>query len=262
MATVTVVFGGEKVSEHPVGKSAVIGRGANCDIPIDNLAVSRAHCQIINRGNTFVLQDMNSASGTYVNGRRIEEHYLNDGDEILIGKHTLVFDAKRTIEPPKEETRHADMDLPERTYVMDRGQIQERLAEMRAVGSLPQDEEPAEEPGTGFNLPPPPGKPLPRPMKASEHAAGFDPLKPQSMPQTRPQARPRAHTAKYAPPSAGGGMKAFLILSLATNVVLIFLVVVLILLMTGVIRQPQLQPPRRAPAGGTPPATTPGETPE
>ena len=62
----------------------LIGRGSACNLVIADKSVSRRHAQIINQQGTFVIQDMQSLSGTIVNGMRIVNSPLNHGDVINI----------------------------------------------------------------------------------------------------------------------------------------------------------------------------------
>ncbi|MBF0098094.1 MAG: FHA domain-containing protein [Magnetococcales bacterium] len=92
MAKVIVKFK-ETVRSHITLQKACtsIGRTSANDIAIENLAVSRRHAEIVRLQDRFLLRDLHSSNGTYVNGLRIVEHTLCDGDTILIGKHTLLF---------------------------------------------------------------------------------------------------------------------------------------------------------------------------
>jgi pSer/pThr/pTyr-binding forkhead associated (FHA) protein len=69
-----------------------IGRHRESDIFLEDLAVSRTHTTI-NRdpSGQYVLRDENSANGTLVNGQRVSEQVLRDGDEIQVGQTTLVY---------------------------------------------------------------------------------------------------------------------------------------------------------------------------
>jgi hypothetical protein len=78
----------------------VIGRGPDCDIFIDNLAVSTHHARIFFEDDQYVLEDNKSLNGTFVNKVKLDGRVLlRDGDVIEIGKHALVYyqfaDAKR-----------------------------------------------------------------------------------------------------------------------------------------------------------------------
>ena len=71
----------------------VIGRDPNCDLFIDNPAISREHASIIYRGGRFFIKDNNSSNGTFLNGEKLKEGEweIHDGDEIQIGKYKIIF---------------------------------------------------------------------------------------------------------------------------------------------------------------------------
>ena len=94
MAKVTVMFGSNTESEHTLEKTEIkIGRSMECDIVVDNLGVSRHHCSIVKEGDAWVLVDGGSNNGTYVDGKKINRHALKQGDKVVLGKHSLVYDA-------------------------------------------------------------------------------------------------------------------------------------------------------------------------
>jgi hypothetical protein len=68
-----------------------IGRSPHSDLFLDDVTVSRHHARILNDASGFLVEDLNSLNGTYVNRRRIERHQLLDGDELQIGKFKLAF---------------------------------------------------------------------------------------------------------------------------------------------------------------------------
>jgi pSer/pThr/pTyr-binding forkhead associated (FHA) protein len=67
------------------------GRHPDSDIFLDDITVSRRHAEIIRRSDGYVLRDVGSLNGTYVNRDRVEETILANGDELQIGKFKLVF---------------------------------------------------------------------------------------------------------------------------------------------------------------------------
>ena len=67
----------------------IIGRDSGNDIQIDNVAVSREHAKIIRGPNYYLIEDLNSTNGTFVNGKKINKKFLKEDDEISIGKHSL-----------------------------------------------------------------------------------------------------------------------------------------------------------------------------
>jgi pSer/pThr/pTyr-binding forkhead associated (FHA) protein len=68
------------------------GRHPDSDIFLDDITVSRRHLEITPAGDgTYVVHDLGSLNGTYVNRERIDETKLAPGDEVQIGKFKLVF---------------------------------------------------------------------------------------------------------------------------------------------------------------------------
>ncbi len=66
-----------------------IGRNPGNDILIDNLAVSDRHARIIRGADGYVLQDLDSTNGTFVNEKKVSQGALQEKDQINIGKHIL-----------------------------------------------------------------------------------------------------------------------------------------------------------------------------
>jgi pSer/pThr/pTyr-binding forkhead associated (FHA) protein len=78
------------------GAIVQIGRAPGCDIVLDDRNVSRRHAEIRRRGPVVVLIDLDSTNGTIVNGRRVREHPLADGDRITLGNSRLTFERRTT----------------------------------------------------------------------------------------------------------------------------------------------------------------------
>lgn len=77
--------------------STVIGRSELADIPVfSDPDVAERHAVISVEGRVYMVQDMGSAFGTYVNGNKVTREYLNDGDVIMVGKTKFVFRDKMT----------------------------------------------------------------------------------------------------------------------------------------------------------------------
>lgn len=68
-----------------------IGRGSQNHCPVNDPQVSRLHIRIRGTQGSWFIQDQNSASGTFVNDKRIQAQRLNDGDQIRIGETTFRF---------------------------------------------------------------------------------------------------------------------------------------------------------------------------
>lgn len=151
MASVTVIFGGHEQKSYPIDKSRiVVGREPKCDIHIDNLGISREHCAFSQRGDAYLVQDLNSSNGTYVNGRKVTEHFLNHDDEIVIGKYMLKFKNESQVVSKEAAAASSSAAVPDtlNTYVMDGPKIQQQLEKMRKekAKDMPADMGPAAPP--------------------------------------------------------------------------------------------------------------------
>jgi hypothetical protein len=68
-----------------------LGRGLSNDIILEDSRVSRHHAQLRYRARRFVITDLGSTNGTFINGERINEFRLRDGDIISLGGLELTF---------------------------------------------------------------------------------------------------------------------------------------------------------------------------
>lgn len=68
-----------------------IGRNIDNDIVINNNRVSRHHAEIRYQHGKFMLFDLDSSSGTFVNGARVKESILFDGDLIQLANTAIMF---------------------------------------------------------------------------------------------------------------------------------------------------------------------------
>lgn len=71
------------------------GRHPNADIFLDDVTVSRRHCEFHRNENVFSVVDLASLNGTFLNGERVDSAHLVTGDEVQIGKYRFtVYAAK------------------------------------------------------------------------------------------------------------------------------------------------------------------------
>ncbi|MEA3435336.1 MAG: FHA domain-containing protein, partial [Thermodesulfobacteriota bacterium] len=125
MPVLTLKFKDSVIQDYQLQKekSFTIGRRNNNDIVIENLAVSGNHAKIDSAGDGFVLTDLHSKNGCFVNEKLVTSHWLKHGDIIYIGKHALVF------EYLQDEVRPAgpsgDMD---KTMVMDTSKYRDMMS--------------------------------------------------------------------------------------------------------------------------------------
>ena len=91
-ATFVVKRGAKAGSRYLVtGTFTTIGRHPDSDIFLDDVTVSRRHAEISLAGDRFVVRDVGSLNGTYLNRQLIEQADLSDGDELQVGKYKLAF---------------------------------------------------------------------------------------------------------------------------------------------------------------------------
>jgi hypothetical protein len=88
----------------------VLGRDESCDISLDSRYVSRYQNLFMETPEGWLLIDLSSTNGCFVNGRRVREHRLRDGDLIAVGHHQLRFagphgKAVRTGEYPQPDVK-------------------------------------------------------------------------------------------------------------------------------------------------------------
>ena len=67
------------------------GRHPDSEIFLDDITVSRRHAEFVRQGRSYLVRDVGSLNGTYLNRERIDEASLANGDEVQIGKFKLVF---------------------------------------------------------------------------------------------------------------------------------------------------------------------------
>ena len=93
MPTLTLILKNRPLGDYDLidGGSITIGRREDNDVVIDDPAVSGHHAKIDALGNRFVMTDLQSKNGSFVNEQLIHSHWLKDGDVINIGGHCLAF---------------------------------------------------------------------------------------------------------------------------------------------------------------------------
>jgi len=101
MATITVILGDQQLGTHSMKHHPFsVGRDAGCDVPIENIGLSRNHCRFLFEGGKYFVEDAGSSNGTFVNGERVEKSEVKDGDEVQAGKFKLVFKCSADEPPP------------------------------------------------------------------------------------------------------------------------------------------------------------------
>ena len=92
MPKLILTFNKRVLKEYPLlNDSITIGRKEDNGIVIDNLAVSSYHAKIDKVGPGYILTDLQSTNSTFVNNKKVVSHRLRHADNIIIGKHLILF---------------------------------------------------------------------------------------------------------------------------------------------------------------------------
>jgi len=103
---------GKQVDQAFVGAQTTVGRHEKCDLCLVDSMVSRNHCLILSEGKRFVVKDLDSRNGTWINGRRIKNRrHVRSGDVVQVGPFRIIFQP----ETPSQ--------LPLQTQTLDMGRI-------------------------------------------------------------------------------------------------------------------------------------------
>lgn len=89
IVTVTMADGREVRKRPFLPPAMIVGRDPSCNLFIDNLAVSRRHARLTWERGHFVVEDLESANGTSVNGTPVLREAISPGDRIEIGKFRI-----------------------------------------------------------------------------------------------------------------------------------------------------------------------------
>ena len=94
------------VKEYVIGTSATIGRLPDNTVMIDNPAISGHHARISHDGDRFIVEDLKSKNGTFVNDKLVlTRRTLQTGDVVLVGKHQIVFDEAVLVDDAESRAR-------------------------------------------------------------------------------------------------------------------------------------------------------------
>jgi pSer/pThr/pTyr-binding forkhead associated (FHA) protein len=140
LPAISITLNAKEVDRKVLDQELIaIGRDMDNDIVINNLAVSRCHAILQVHSDRITVKDMASANGTFINGQKIEEGVLQEGDLMLIGKHILrlELDGKEEIAAQEEKKEIDDgtviFDDETRDKFLEKMQIEKESADPRLV---------------------------------------------------------------------------------------------------------------------------------
>jgi pSer/pThr/pTyr-binding forkhead associated (FHA) protein len=136
MFRVTMTFGGKPVKKFTFDKSCVaIGRDASCDIVVENIGASRRHATIEKTPEGYVLEDLKSHNGTFVQGEKVFHHQLKEMDEFYIGKYAFQFEALEPVSAGPKTDDVAPPPAADMTFRLDRKEIERIIGNSRKESS-------------------------------------------------------------------------------------------------------------------------------
>lgn len=100
---------GAKAQSWVLELPAIVGRGEEASVCIDDESISRSHCQLmLSPDECLVVRDHGSTNGTYVNGERISQsHSLVPGDALQLGSVTLMVEYASDTDPGRPTKKKA-----------------------------------------------------------------------------------------------------------------------------------------------------------
>jgi pSer/pThr/pTyr-binding forkhead associated (FHA) protein len=104
-------------------EDTIIGRRTGCDLRVPSASVSRRHCRLSFRDDCLVVEDLQSANGTYVNGIRVtDSQVVNPGDRLEVGPVTFLVQYKGPAGQAQGDI--PEMDVEELVPVFDADEIE------------------------------------------------------------------------------------------------------------------------------------------
>jgi pSer/pThr/pTyr-binding forkhead associated (FHA) protein len=135
MPRLILTFNKQVIKEYPFLKDSItIGRNDDNGIIIDNLAVSSYHAKIDKVGSDYIVTDLQSTNGTFVNDQKVVSHKLSHGDNIIVGKHVILFVAA---EKGTEAEATDQKEKLDKTMMLDTAKQKELLAKQQVTPKVP-----------------------------------------------------------------------------------------------------------------------------
>ena len=88
-----------------------IGRSRKATVRVKDTAVSGEHCYLMRLGDKWMIVDLNSRNGTYLNGKRVSKERFKQGDTLGVGRARITFDQELDpgAPPPLGQPREAEV---------------------------------------------------------------------------------------------------------------------------------------------------------
>ena len=141
MASLFVIQGPDRGRRYELAEmSTTIGRESSNGIQLHDTETSRQHVELRKSEGSYELVDLKSSNGTFVNNTRIEQHLLQNGDRLEIGRTRMIFTAS---EPSESERQQLDVDIVDPQTATGASRIVSSLSQSEG-SQLFQDSDPSE----------------------------------------------------------------------------------------------------------------------
>src|SRR5271170_438631 len=138
-AKLVAMNGPLRKSEFPISGEISVGREAENTIRLEDPWVSARHCTIAEQNGRFILQDLESHAGTFVNGIPVMQRELTGGDEVAIGNSLFLFQLEKSLDLPRNEVRMDREEAPHAVTAELHTEAMENLSP-EALAALPPPE--------------------------------------------------------------------------------------------------------------------------
>ena len=127
-AFLVVIYGDDLGRRVPLSaEPLVIGRSSKSAIQLDEQSVSRRHCEVTFEDGRYVVRDLDSTNGTYLNDLPVERGDLRDGDQLKVGPTIFKFLSGDTVEASYHDEIYRLMTIDGLTQVHNRRYFDEAL---------------------------------------------------------------------------------------------------------------------------------------
>jgi pSer/pThr/pTyr-binding forkhead associated (FHA) protein len=131
MPRITLQLKDRLLKQCVVGATTTIGRLPDNVVVIDSPAVSGHHACVSREGDHFVVEDLASTNGTFVNGKRVTRHTLQHGDTMRLGQHTILFETVDGEQFDPQEQAEPIMTNPGETIFLEADKYKSLLATLK-----------------------------------------------------------------------------------------------------------------------------------
>ena len=129
---ILTLLSGDGTRQYAAGPTATIGRLPDNTILVDSPGVSGHHACVFGTDGQYIIEDLQSTNGTFVNGVRVSRHALQHGDVVKVGDHELIFDGLAEIAAPSADNAESNAAIEGGTVFIDRRKLFDRLVQSEA----------------------------------------------------------------------------------------------------------------------------------